>query len=615
MSLSRGILLLFLLSAALFCGGCGSPDESAKSSSGKTPDIIGINETIRVLPEADLAALGPVNKLETKYVFPNADFGQLIRPVHFLQYQGAKDVLRYLELVHTPFILMDMFDQIDYMILSTKVIQVELLKEKSSTLPKSELNASSSSKNTAESKDPPVKERMPFAIQSVYIKMKKPVDQNMFFTALAFSKLDKNKTKPKKFGELEVYLTESAITIPTAEKGRSAKIPDHLFSLAFPTKDSVVFATGPKRELDQFYSDLPGPNRGIIAQKIRHLEDEKIDFAWIYDYSLPSGRICALPFPEPLASAIFENAHSLDLMINATAPDNTPLIKLNMTSKSAETIGKIDQALSIVLTDLVKQTSIDPKNMPAGSEMIPVFLKNISNMVPKIKKDLYEKENKLTAVLNADADARLFFSTLFTGLKSGLEDRAIRQKEFAIKLQLNSVRELLTRYYSKFGKYPPAAICDKNGKPLLSWRVELLQVMGKDGEQFYKTFKLDEPWNSDHNSALMYKVPNYYRFTDDQSQMFKTVLRIFNSPNTPWGAHKNGLDLKMIENPGKTFLLVTVDQKNAVEWTRPDDLAFEKEKLGEIFNGSINGIPFLGDPVVNLPLAEAETWITGKQKK
>ena len=61
---------------------------------------------------------------------------------------------------------------------------------------------------------------------------------------------------------------------------------------------------------------------------------------------------------------------------------------------------------------------------------------------------------------------------------------------------------------------PPAAICDKNGKPLLSWRVAILPYL--DENKLYKQFHLDEPWDSPHNLPLAAKMPDIYANTDRQ---------------------------------------------------------------------------------------------------
>src|SRR5262249_49238609 len=52
-------------------------------------------------------------------------------------------------------------------------------------------------------------------------------------------------------------------------------------------------------------------------------------------------------------------------------------------------------------------------------------------------------------------------------------------------------------YLDKHGRFPAAGSFDKNGKPLLSWRVFILPYI--EHEKLYKEFHLNEPWDSEHN--------------------------------------------------------------------------------------------------------------------
>jgi Protein of unknown function (DUF1559) len=63
-------------------------------------------------------------------------------------------------------------------------------------------------------------------------------------------------------------------------------------------------------------------------------------------------------------------------------------------------------------------------------------------------------------------------------------------------------------FHDTFGAMPANAIRDKAGKPLLSWRVALLPYL--DEHNLYKEFRLDEPWDSKHNKALLAKMPKVY---------------------------------------------------------------------------------------------------------
>ncbi len=51
----------------------------------------------------------------------------------------------------------------------------------------------------------------------------------------------------------------------------------------------------------------------------------------------------------------------------------------------------------------------------------------------------------------------------------------------------------------------PRDITDKNGKPLLSWRVAILPYIEQN--ELYQKFKQDEPWDSPHNKELLKEMP------------------------------------------------------------------------------------------------------------
>ena len=58
----------------------------------------------------------------------------------------------------------------------------------------------------------------------------------------------------------------------------------------------------------------------------------------------------------------------------------------------------------------------------------------------------------------------------------------------------NNMKQLglaMHSYHDAYRNLPPAAICDKDGKPLLSWRVAILPFV--EGQALYREFKLDEP--------------------------------------------------------------------------------------------------------------------------
>ena len=72
---------------------------------------------------------------------------------------------------------------------------------------------------------------------------------------------------------------------------------------------------------------------------------------------------------------------------------------------------------------------------------------------------------------------------------------------------VNNLKQIglaMHNYHAQQNKFPGAAITNKQGKPLLSWRVAILPLLDQQG--LYEKFKLDEPWDSPHNRALLTSI-------------------------------------------------------------------------------------------------------------
>jgi hypothetical protein len=149
----------------------------------------------------------------------------------------------------------------------------------------------------------------------------------------------------------------------------------------------------------------------------------------------------------------------------------------------------------------------------------------------------------------------------------------------------------------------PAAITDKDGKPLLSWRVAILPFI--EQENLYKEFKLDEPWDSDHNKKLVAKMPAVFRAPGSKAGEGKTTYLL------PVGKGALFADAKaevrypasITDGTSNTILIVDAADDQAVTWTKPDDLKYDakdplkglavrngKEFLAGFADGSVHAI-------------------------
>src|SRR5262249_27464286 len=107
-----------------------------------------------------------------------------------------------------------------------------------------------------------------------------------------------------------------------------------------------------------------------------------------------------------------------------------------------------------------------------------------------------------------------------------------------VEEQLRTLAQAFDKYREKHGDYPPPAIYDRDGRPVLSWRVALLPFLGE--ETLYKSFKLDEPWDSLHNKRLLKKMPKILqaKIDFDGSPSGKTMIQVFAGENTVFEGKK-----------------------------------------------------------------------------
>jgi hypothetical protein len=135
-------------------------------------------------------------------------------------------------------------------------------------------------------------------------------------------------------------------------------------------------------------------------------------------------------------------------------------------------------------------------------------------------------------------------------------------------------------YESAYQKLPAAAICDKNGKPLLSWRVTILPFI--EQETLYRQFKLDEPWDSEHNKALLPKMPAIYRLPGDRpnDRADSTYYQVFVGEKAIFQMTKSGSLVQIADGTSNTIWLT--EAATAVPWTKPADIEYDPAKTPAI---------------------------------
>ena len=140
--------------------------------------------------------------------------------------------------------------------------------------------------------------------------------------------------------------------------------------------------------------------------------------------------------------------------------------------------------------------------------------------------------------------------------------------------RLRQIGLALHSYHDAQKTFPAQANFDKAGKPLLSWRVHILPYLDQVG--LYKQFKLDEPWDSEHNKTLIAKVPDFYTGVRVKPEAGKTCFLAPISKSTIIGPKASRMR-DITDGTANTIIVLEVKPERAVVWTKPEDYAVDEK--------------------------------------
>jgi Protein of unknown function (DUF1559) len=232
----------------------------------------------------------------------------------------------------------------------------------------------------------------------------------------------------------------------------------------------------------------------------------------------------------------------------ALGVDITPKLKLKAVAQA------LDAKAADDLNKLVGH-ALNGLTIRADRELNP-FIQFFPTLKPKVEGD------RLVLALDDEAIDKVLTPAVGQVQQAAARNRSANNlKQMALAMH---------NYHDTFKSLPPPANLDQQKKPLLSWRVHILPFIEQDA--LYREFKLDEPWDSEHNKKLIARMPPVYNSPLAKNlPAGKTVYLGAAGPDMIFEGPKGMSLLKITDGTSNTIMIVETNDDHAVTWTKPDD--------------------------------------------
>jgi hypothetical protein len=145
-------------------------------------------------------------------------------------------------------------------------------------------------------------------------------------------------------------------------------------------------------------------------------------------------------------------------------------------------------------------------------------------------------------------------------------------------ISINNMKQIslaLLSHEDAKGSFPAAGGGVGDG-PQLSWRVHMLPYL--EEQALYEQFHLDEPWDSEHNRALIAKMPQVFQDPNGRLPGGETAYLAVTGPGTAFGDGAIVSDLRDFKDGiARTVMFVEANPDQAVIWTKPEDWKFDPD--------------------------------------
>lgn len=244
---------------------------------------------------------------------------------------------------------------------------------------------------------------------------------------------------------------------------------------------------------------------------------------------------------------------------------NATIVKITLAGSESAVMSRVDRVKA------AKKTSALP---PVQAALTKYLLEQVFSSAPAIN------GNQLSWQVSID-------KAMTAGLSDILSAALLQSDQLSANSHLRDLALALHNHHSAMKRFPSPLVGLTGKARQLSWRVDLLPFLNE--EELYKEFRLEEPWDSEHNKRLIPRMPSVFRCPQSKHAP-SSGLSTFVLPShadSMWPADRL-LDFKdILDGSSNTIMIVEAKDEFQQIWTKPDpfliDLKNPTDQLGGHF--------------------------------
>ncbi len=242
---------------------------------------------------------------------------------------------------------------------------------------------------------------------------------------------------------------------------------------------------------------------------------------------------------------------------------------------------RAEPVLKTLLQTLGEQLTAARKEAAANEETAAVVTP-LLDLAAKALDKVEVKADGPAVVAAVEAELGPAVAKAMAGAPAAIQAQADRVKT---ENNLKQIVLACHNYHDAMGSFPTDVVDPRTGKPILSWRVEILPYL--EQAQLYNAINRNLLWDDPQNKRFLEQMPDVFKVYGRETK--GKGLTYLQMPSTdkqlPGGvpAKVVGRKLRIIDfTDGTSNTVLVVEAADPVLWMKPDDVEFDPKNLPKL---------------------------------